>query len=146
MQAPIPAVALSAWADRLDVVDKLVSLLNRAAEQQQQQVVRRSAAEMVQLLQQHLHTVLLPLLCTPTADDAAVLTGGAVWSAFYKVLSNFCVTDDNTSSPAPSFLLDAVCSPTAGSLEQQQQQLFGLLVSVTKAAGYTSQLPRTPVV
>jgi hypothetical protein len=65
------ARALSAWVDRLHVVRSLVLVLNSAAEQQQQpqqqprEAVSRSAVEVMQLLQQHLRHVLLPLLLLP---------------------------------------------------------------------------------
>jgi hypothetical protein len=65
MQEPGQAAALSAWSDRLYVVRSLLLVLKTAADQQQQQqqqqeedTFRRPLAEIMQLLQQHLRTVI----------------------------------------------------------------------------------------
>jgi hypothetical protein len=128
---------LSSCTDRLDVVGGLIYLLNSVAEQQQLVIaaLRHAAAQIMQLLQCHLRTVLLPLLSSPTAELPAVLAGAAAWSAFCTLLGDICVTGDGPS-PKVSPVLLAV----ADSLEQQQQ-LFGLLLSFSKAVVYASQLP-----
>jgi hypothetical protein len=126
----------------MGVVGDLVSLLNTAAEQQQQ-ALGQTFAEVTQLLQQQVHTVLLPLLHTPTAEVDVMSMGSGAWSAFCSVLSNLCLAKRAVSPAVASLLLNAASSTAAGSLHQQQ--LFGLLLSVIKAAVHMSQLPSTQV-
>jgi hypothetical protein len=145
-QPCLAAAEFSAWSDRLDVVRGLVKLLSRAAEQQQlhhcqQQADSRSMAEVVQLPQQHLRTVLLPLLASPTAEVSAFMAGGTAWSSFCKVLLELCAAEDGPV--VARLLMDAAASATVNSLEQQ---LFGLVVSLFKVVVYASQLPSVAVV
>jgi hypothetical protein len=161
------AAVLCAWSVRLDVVWELVYLLNSAAEQHQhqhqpppprqhqQQALRSTVAEVVQLLQQQLRTVLLPLLFSPTAELPAIGAGGVVWGALCRLLWHLCVTDSHTTAEQGykprSLLLQPNLGATASSRDhhhhqQQQQQLFGLLLSVSNAAVHVSQLPCAQVV
>jgi hypothetical protein len=145
-----PAAAVfSAWSKRLHVVRTLVRLLNIAAQQQQQQqqppqpllllALGRTAAEVVQLLQQHLRTVLLPLLASPAAEVSAIGAGSAAWLEFCEVLVDLCMVDEGPSTIVWWLLPStAARTATASSLEQP---LFGLLLSFCKAVVHASQLP-----
>jgi hypothetical protein len=150
------AAVLSAWARRLYAIRVAASRLGRSyttaqqqhpllhlkAGQRQQQQAVHAAGEVVQLLQQHLRTVLLPLLFTPTAEVSAIAAGGYTWREVCAVLAGLCVKTDGCPSAVASILLSHHANlGSSSSNHEQQQQLFGLLLSYSKAAVYASELP-----
>jgi hypothetical protein len=126
-----------------------------------QQPAAKLAAELMQLLQQHLRVVLLPLLLSATTDVAAVMQCGHILTVLCRALSRLlsCVVvvaaDTPQGTPSKYDIVSAVVdallrgAPEGSgedSATQQQQQLFGLLLLLSKAVMHMSQLPGAVIV
>jgi hypothetical protein len=75
-------------------MSNLIHIIGLTVDQQQkqqpglwQQPAAKLAAELMQLLQQHLRVVLLPLLLSSTTDVAVVMQGGHMWTVLCGALS-----------------------------------------------------------
>jgi hypothetical protein len=153
------AAALGDLRFKLSGVNNLIHIMNCAVRQQQQQQQPTSCqeppakllGETMQLLQQHLRVVLLPLLLAPTTEVAVIMQGGDAWRVFCEALA-LIVHRGPEGNDVGAVVAALLQGSLAGSAEdnepqqQQQQHLFGLLMSFTKAVTRISQLPAAYVV